>query len=103
MHIEIITTPNDALKESGFGSLKACNSVLHATQRLGHKVKLNVCESKACLDDVIKRKPELVILAVKYIALKNEDDIWLNIMLISLVHQEKYLGLIPIRLKLRCI
>ncbi|MDH5368528.1 MAG: D-alanine--D-alanine ligase [Gammaproteobacteria bacterium] len=78
MHIEIITTPNDALKESGFGSLKACNSVLHATQRMGHIVKLNVCESKACIDDVIKRKPELVILAVKYIPLKNEDDIWLS-------------------------
>lgn len=78
MHIEIITTPNEALKESGFGSLKACNSVLHAIQRMGYKVKLNVCESKACLDDVVKRKPELVILAVKYIALKNEDDIWLS-------------------------
>ena len=78
MQIEIITTPNESLKESGFGSLKACNSVLHTIQRLGHKVKLNVCESKACLDDVIKRKPELVILAVKYVALKNEDDIWLS-------------------------
>jgi len=78
MYIEIITTPNDALKESGFGSLKACNSVLHTIQRMGHKVKLNVCESKACLDDVVKRKPELVILAVKYIALKNDDDIWLS-------------------------
>jgi len=78
MKIEIVTTPNEALKESGFGSLKACNSVLHAIQRMGHDVKLNVCESKACLDDVVKRKPELVILAVKYIALKNEDDIWLS-------------------------
>ena len=78
MHIEIITTPNDALKESGFGSLKACNSVLHTIQRMGHNVKLNVCESKACLDDVVKRKPELVILAVKYIPVLNEDDIWLS-------------------------
>ena len=78
MHIEIITTPNGALKESGFGALNACNSVLHTIQRLGHKVKLNVCESKACLDEVVKRKPELVILAVKYISLKNDDDIWLS-------------------------
>lgn len=80
MHIEIITTPNDALKESGFGSLKACNSVLHAIQRMGHDVRLNVCESKASLDEVVKRKPELVILAVKYIPVKNEDgnDIWLS-------------------------
>ena len=78
MKIEIITTPNDTLKESGFGSLNACNSVLHSIQRLGHEVKLNVCESKACLDEVVKHKPELVILAVKYIALNNNDDIWLS-------------------------
>ena len=78
MHIEIITTPNDVLKESGFGSLKACKSVLHAIKRMGHNVKLNVCESKACIDDVVKRKPELVILAVKYIPVINEDNIWLS-------------------------
>lgn len=78
MHIEIITTPNDALKESGFGSLKACNSVLDTIQRLGHSVRLNVCESKDHLNDVVKRKPELVILAVKYIPVKNKDDIWLS-------------------------
>jgi len=78
MHIEIITTPNDALKESGFGSLTACNSVLHAIERMGHNVKLNVCDSKACLDDIVKQKPELVILAVKYIVLKNDDDIWIS-------------------------
>lgn len=78
MYIEIITTPNDGLKESGFGSLKACNSVLNSIYRMGHEVKLSVCKSRTCLDDVVKRKPDLVILAVKYIPLKNEDDIWLS-------------------------
>jgi len=78
MHIEVITTPNESLKESGFGSLKACNSVLNAIHRMGHNVKLSVCETSACLDDVVKRKPELVILAVKYVPVKNEDDIWLS-------------------------
>lgn len=78
MHIEIITTPNEALKESGFGSLKACNSVLHAVQRMGHNARLVICESQAGLDEVVKRKPELVILAVKYIAFENEEDIWLS-------------------------
>jgi D-alanine-D-alanine ligase len=77
MHIEIVTTPNEALKESGFGSLKACNSVLDAIQRMGHSVRLNVCQSRACLDDIVKRRPGLVVLAVKYIPVKNEDDIWL--------------------------
>ena len=78
MHIEIVTTPNEALKESGFGSLKACNSVLDAVQGMGQSVRLNVCQTKNDLDEVIKRNPELVILAVKYIAISYKDDIWLS-------------------------
>ncbi len=78
MHIELITTPNDALKESGFGSLTACNSVLDAIQKMGHSVKLNVCSTKEDLDDITNRKPELVILTVKYIPLTDGEDIWLS-------------------------
>ena len=78
MHIEIITTPNEALKESGFGSLKACNSVLNAIQRIGYSARLNVCKSKDDLDEIIKRNPELVVLAVKYVPVINGDDIWLS-------------------------
>ena len=78
MHIEIITTPNDTLKESGFGSLTACYSVLDAVQKMDYSVMLNVCGSKNDLDDVVKRKPDLVILAVKYIPVKHNDDIWLS-------------------------
>jgi D-alanine-D-alanine ligase len=78
MHIEIITTPNDALKESGFGSFKACNSVLDAVGKMGHSVSLSVCESKDDLDYVVKRKPNLVVLAVKYVPVEHEDDIWLS-------------------------
>jgi len=78
MQIEIITTPNETLKESGFGSLKACNSVLDAIQRMGHDVRLSVCKTKDDLAVVLKRKPELVILAVKYVPVKNENDIWLS-------------------------
>jgi len=78
MHIEIITTPNETLKESGFGALKACNSVFDAIQSMGYSARLSVCETKDDLEDVVKRQPELVILAVKYIPVKNENDIWLS-------------------------
>jgi len=83
MHIEIITTPNEALKESGFGSLKACNSVLEAIEKMGLSVRLNVCKTKDDLANVVKRKPELVILAVKYIPVSDkyklrEENIWLS-------------------------
>ena len=78
MHIELITTPNEALKESGFGTLKACNSVSEAIQRMGHSIKLNVCKTKNDLVEVVKRKPGLVILAVKYIPVRNGENIWLS-------------------------
>jgi len=83
MNIEIITTPNEALKESGFGTIKACKSVLDAINRMGFNASISICKTKNDLDDIIKRKPGLVILAVKYIpAIKNDDtcqdDIWLS-------------------------
>lgn len=78
MKIEIITTPNDELKETGFGSLKACTSVSDSIKTMGHCVKLNVCETMGDLDGIVKRKPDLVILAVKYLSIKNESNIWLS-------------------------
>jgi D-alanine-D-alanine ligase len=78
MQIEIITTSNEALKETGFGTLKACNNVLDSIGRLGYTVTLNVCETVTDLEEVVKRKPDLVFLAVKYIAVENGSDIWLS-------------------------
>lgn len=78
LQIEIITTPNEALKESGFGTRVACDSVLNALQGMGHDARLSVCRTKDDLNDVVTRKPDLVILAVKYVPVINEDDIWLS-------------------------
>ncbi len=78
MNIEIITTLNDNLKESGFGSLKACNSVLKSINALEYNVVLSVCLSENDLKAVVNRKPDLVVLAVKYLSLENENDIWLS-------------------------
>jgi len=78
MNIEIITTPTDRLKESGFGSLKACTNVLAAIQKTNNNAKLTVCKSLKDLEEVVKRKPDLIILAVKYIVLDNKENIWLS-------------------------
>jgi D-alanine-D-alanine ligase len=78
MKIEIITTPNEALKETGFGGVEACNSLLASIKKMHHIVELKVCTSLKDLDEVVQRKPDLVILAVKYIAIANEGDIWLS-------------------------
>lgn len=77
MHIEIVTTPTEALKESGFGSITACNSVLNSIRRMGHTAELNVCQSRLCLSEIVERRPDLVVLAVKYIPIINKTDIWL--------------------------
>lgn len=78
MNIEVVTTPNDDLKESGFGSLAACNSVLDAIQSFGYSAILNVCKTRDDLDQIVKRKPTLVVLAVKYIPAGKEGNIWLS-------------------------
>ena len=66
MRIEIITSPNDELKETGFGSHLACKNVVESIERLGHIAMLSVCTYLSDLDNVVKRKPDLVILAAKY-------------------------------------
>ena len=43
----------------------------------GYAVKLNICETKGDLDDIVERNPSLVVFAVKYIPLENKNDIWL--------------------------
>lgn len=78
MKIEIITTQNDDLKNNGFGTLNACNSVLDSIVKMGHIVDLRVCKSLEDLENVVQRKPDFVILAVKYIAIENEENIWLS-------------------------
>ena len=47
-------------------------------QAMGHSIRLTVCQTRQDLDQVVSRKPQLVILAVKYIPLKNNNDIWLS-------------------------
>ncbi len=78
MKIEIVTTQNENLNETGFGALKACNSVFDSIERIGYDVKLNICRSKQDLEGIVKKNPDLVVLAVKYISLKNGNNIWLS-------------------------
>jgi len=78
LKIEIVTTQNEDLNETGFGTLKACDSVFESIKRLGYEVKLNICQCKLDLESIVKRKPDLVVLAAKYISLQNRDNIWLS-------------------------
>lgn len=78
MNIEIITTKNETLQERGFGTVKTCNSILHSINSMGHNVILEICQTTKELNEVVKRKPDLVILAVKYIITEDGETIWLS-------------------------
>ncbi len=78
MDIEIVTTPNDKLKETGFGPHYACEEVMRSLLNSKHNAIVTVCKNAPALASVIKRKPDLVISAVKYIPLKNGQKLWLS-------------------------
>lgn len=73
MNLEIITTQNETLKETGFGAFQTCNAILQSINSMGYTATLNICQTVEELNEVVKRKPDLVILAVKYII--TEDGI----------------------------
>ena len=78
MKIIIVTSPNKDLKETGFGSIRSCKHILEAVIRMGYSAAIRVCETEYDLDLIAKSKPDLVILAVKYLALKDDQKIWLT-------------------------
>ena len=78
MKIEIITSQNDNFKETGFGTTVACNDVLASLESMGHSVLLSVCETQEHLFNVVLRKPDLVVLAAKYLTLNCGNNIWFS-------------------------
>lgn len=77
MKIIIITNQDKSLKETGFGSMQSCNHVLEALLRGGFDAELKVCRTEYDLNLVVKLKPDLVVLAVKYVV--NENNIKISL------------------------
>ena len=78
MKIEIITTKDEALRENGFGNVKTCNSILDSINSMGYNAMLHVCQTIEDLNEIVKRRPDFVILAVKYIITEDGKTIWLS-------------------------
>ncbi len=78
MNIEIITSRNAKLKETGFGSLQACDDVLESLEKMGHSVLVTICETLENLESVVKRAPNLVILAAKYMPITGQENVWFS-------------------------
>lgn len=78
MNIEIITTVNATLKETGFGLYSSCIDVLESINKTENTARLTICESLSDLDDVVTRNPDLVFLAAKYMPIQNAESIWFS-------------------------
>ena len=78
MNIVIVTTPNSELKETGFGTIRSCEHVLASIKESGHTCSLSSCRTKYELEMVVKKKPDLVVLGVKYLSIENEENLWLS-------------------------
>lgn len=78
LNIEVITTTNKTLNKSGFGSYSSCTDVVESMQRAGNAVRLTVSEFLPDLHAVVARKPDLVVLAAKFMAVKNAEDVWFS-------------------------
>lgn len=78
MDIEIVTTPNGTLKETGFGSRYACDGVMQSLLDSDHNAKVTVCLNATDLAAVVARKPDLILAVVKYILLDSGEQLWLS-------------------------
>ena len=78
MNIEIVTTPNDCLKETGMGTANVCSAIMEALERSGRNAAVTVCETIDDLEKICARKPDIVMLAAKYIKLEIGKIIWLS-------------------------
>ena len=78
MYIEIITTSHDSMKETGFGSYKACQDFHMALSSEYPNIKLTTCNGLIDLQNVVRRNPNFVILADKHIIINSGQKIWLS-------------------------
>lgn len=77
MKIEILTINSESLQKSGFQTSNVSNTILDSIEKIGHNARLEICENIEDLNAIVNRKPDLVILAVKYILDEDGEKIWL--------------------------
>jgi D-alanine-D-alanine ligase len=65
--IDIVTTDTAGMRESGFGSIETCQEIAHILSGEHSSVRFNLVTSKRDLQEIANRRPDLVVLCVKYI------------------------------------
>ena len=78
-HIEVVTTETTGMKETGFGSVETCRRVCDVLKSRYTQVHFNKVENERDLKRIVARKPDLVVLCVKYVVDEEEGaKIWLS-------------------------
>ena len=78
-HIEVVTTETTGMKETGFGSVETCRRVCDVLKSRYTQVHFNKVENERDLKRIVDRKPDLVVLCVKYVVDEEEGaKIWLS-------------------------
>jgi D-alanine-D-alanine ligase len=78
-HIEVVTTETAGMKETGFGSVETCRKVCDVLKSRYTQVHFNQVKCERDLERIVARKPDLVVLCVKYIVDEERNaKIWLS-------------------------
>ena len=78
MNIIIVTTKNETMKETGFGTMKACSAMEKSLKKDYENITICSCNSEQDLENVVKQEPDIAILAVKYMEFNSGQKIWLS-------------------------
>jgi len=77
--IDVITTDTAGMRETGFGTVDTCRGIADILGENHSAVRFNLVASKSDLQKIIDRRPDLVVLCVKYIIDDLSGDvIWLS-------------------------
>lgn len=78
-NIIIVAANTDGLKETGFGSLKTCQSFCDQLKKSYANVSLHIVSDVSSLDIIARKKPDLVVLCCKYIIVSDTGEkVWLS-------------------------
>ncbi|MDW7657316.1 MAG: D-alanine--D-alanine ligase [Bacillota bacterium] len=83
--IEVVTTNLSNLAMLGFGSIKNCQWVCEVLANRYKNIRLTIISTQSDLEDIVNRKPDLVIAGIKYVdfsisanSKKSKGKIWLS-------------------------
>lgn len=76
--IEVIIIKDENLKNTSFGSYQTCQNIFEVILSKHKNTKMSICKNEGDLQDVVNRKPNLVVLTNKIMITDSGKKIWLS-------------------------